>query len=78
MFTAKFWRATFERAAKTFVQAFGVAAALGEPGASVFALDWQGSAGIGLAAALASLVTSIVSAPMSGDPDSPSLVAGEK
>lgn len=73
MFTTKFWKQAFERAAKTFAQGFGAAALLGEPGTSVFAIDWQGSAGIGAAAALASLLMSIVSAP-AGEPESPSLV----
>ncbi|MDG4832439.1 holin [Solwaraspora sp. WMMD1047] len=72
MFTKKFWKGAGERLIKTFAQGFGIAAGLGEPGISVFNIDWQGAAGIGLGMALASLVTSIVSAPV-GEPASPSL-----
>lgn len=73
MFTSTFWKQATERAAKTFAQGFAVAALLGEPGTSVFAIDWQGAAGIAAAAGLASLVTSFVSLP-AGEPGSPSAV----
>ncbi|MGW4467461.1 holin [Micromonospora sp. NPDC004704] len=74
MFTSKFWKQAAERAGKTFAQAFGAAALLGEPATSVFNIDWQGAAGIAAAAALASLATSLVSAPV-GEPNSPSLTS---
>lgn len=73
MFTGTFWRQVLERLVKTFAQTFAAAALLGEPGTSVFAIDWQGAAGIALAAALGSLLTSLVSAPV-GQPASPSAV----
>lgn len=76
MFTGSFWKQVFERLVKTFAQTFAAAALLGEPGTSVFAIDWQGAAGIALAAALGSLLTSLVSAP-TGQPASPSAVTVE-
>ncbi|MFI5839468.1 holin [Catenuloplanes sp. NPDC051500] len=69
-----FWKQVGERAAKTAAQAFAVAAALGQPGASLFMLDWKAAAGIAGAAALASILTSIATAGV-GQPDSPSAVS---
>lgn len=73
MWQASFWKGAAERAVKTFAQAFAVAAGLGEPGVSVFGLDWRAAAGLAAAAALASLLTSIGSDAV-GPSGSPSLV----
>jgi hypothetical protein len=71
--TVGFWLSAGERALKTFAQVAVVALGLGEPGASVIGLDWQAGAGMAAAAALASLFTSVASAP-AGPKGSPSLV----
>lgn len=73
MFTKSFVKSAVERAVKTFAQAVAAAAALGDPGVSAFGLDWQGALGLGLAAALASVLSSVGSAPFGPD-GSPSVV----
>lgn len=62
MFSRTFGREVVERAVKTVVQAFLAATALGEPGVSVFGVDWRGALGLAAAAGIASVVTSLASA----------------
>lgn len=71
MFTGKFWVATFERAIKTFAQA--VLALLTGDGMGLLAVDWGTVASVGALAAVASVLTSIVSLGL-GPADSPSVV----
>lgn len=71
MFTKKFWRQTLERAVKTFAQA--IAALLVGDGVGVLDVQWGKVLSIGALAAIASVVTSIVSLPL-GEEDSPSAV----
>lgn len=71
MWTAKFWRETAERAIKTAAQA---ALAFFVVGQTVFTeIDWTVVAGGTAIAAIASVLTSLASAPF-GPGDSPSLV----
>lgn len=72
MFTVKFWKSAAERAAKSAAQA----ALLLWGGDQVFSAwdaNWPTLGGVALAAAVLSLLTSIVSAPF-GESESPSLV----
>lgn len=71
MFTRSFWRQTIERAIKTFAQAAG--ALLVGDGIGLLDVDWAKVASVGALAAVASIVSSIVSLPL-GEPDSPSAV----
>lgn len=74
MFTARFWKGALERAIKTFAQA-ELALVTGD-GMGVLDVDWRASASIGALAALASVLTSIVSLGI-GPENSPSLVQTE-
>ncbi|WP_319460100.1 holin [Micromonospora sp. RTP1Z1] len=74
MFTKKFWKAAAERAAKSAAQALLGLWAL--DGFNVLNADFKLGGGVAAGAAVLSLLTSVVSA-AGGDPDSPSLVAGE-
>lgn len=71
MWTAKFWKATGERAVKSVAQAaliyFGAGAL------DVWHTNWAAAAGIALSAGLLSVLTSVVSSRV-GDSSSPSLV----
>ncbi len=71
MWTSTFWKQALERAIKTFAQ--GSLALLAGDGLGVLDVDWGDVASVGALAAIASLLTSLVSAP-AGEPDSPSLV----
>lgn len=73
MWSRSFWKGLGERALKTFLGTFVAASSLGEPGASVFNIDWQGATGVALTATLVSAVMSLLSAP-AGPEGSPSLV----
>jgi hypothetical protein len=72
MFTAQFWVATAERAVKTFAQAFLSFIVVGTTG--LLTLDYGVAASVSGAAALASVLTSLVSSSINGP--GPSL-AGE-
>ncbi len=69
MFTKTFWAQAFERALKTFAQA--VLALLTGDGLGLLDVNWGTVASVAGLAALASVLTSIVSLPV-GEPDSPS------
>lgn len=71
MWTGTFWRQALERALKTFAQA--ALALLAGDGIGVLDINWGNLAAVGALAAVASILTSIVSAP-AGEPNSPSLV----
>lgn len=70
MYTGAFWANAFERAVKTFAQAL---AAFLVADVSVTDVDWDKGFGISATAAVISLLTSLVSAPL-GPTGSPSLV----
>jgi hypothetical protein len=72
MWTIKFWKQVLERAIKTAAQ--GIVAIIGVDGLGFLDIGLKQAALVGLFAALASVLTSIASAPLSGDPASPSLV----
>ena len=61
MFTALFWKDTFERLVKTFAQAL-LAIFLVAPQTNVVNFDWPSALGVAATAAVISLLTSIVSA----------------
>lgn len=73
LFTLDFWADTAERAVKTAAQFFLTAAALGDPGVSLFGLDWMAALGLAGAGALASLLTSVISAKVTNT-DSASII----
>ena len=60
MFTAVFWKDLTERALKTFVQAFVACLTVGVP---IYQLDLVEAAGMALTATVASVLTSLASAP---------------
>lgn len=76
MWTATFWKATLERAAKSAAQAFVLY--VGPSFADAWSVNWKTLGGLVLGAAALSVAMSLVSAKLAGDPDSPSLVSGEK
>ncbi|QIS38600.1 holin [Clavibacter capsici] len=59
MFTVPFWKAAGERAIKTFAQVLLAAIVVGQTG--FLDLDWAGVGSVAGVAALASVLTSIVS-----------------
>jgi hypothetical protein len=73
MFTVPFWKATAERAVKTFAQTALSFIVIGTTG--LLDLDWAVAGSVAGAAALASVLTSLVSTSVSGP--GPSL-AGEE
>ncbi|RKN38438.1 holin [Micromonospora endolithica] len=74
MFTSKFWKGAAERAAKSAAQALLGLWAL--DGFNVLTADFPLAGGVAAGAAVLSVLTSVVSA-AGGEPDSPSLVAGD-
>lgn len=72
MFTWIFWKQVLERAIKTFAQ--GGAALLVGDGIGVLEADWGKALSVAALAAVLSVLTSIVSAPVGPDKESPSLV----
>ncbi len=71
IWTASFWRQAAERAIKTAAQAGAAFFVVGSTG--VADVDWATVGGVAGAAAVASVLTSLASAPF-GPADSPSLV----
>lgn len=71
MFTKTFWKQALERAIKTAAQA--AAALLTANGTGLLDVDWGTVASVSGLAALASVLTSIVTSGV-GQPDSPSAV----
>ncbi len=72
MWTAKFWKETAERAIKSAAQA-AVGLFVGDVAFDIWQMDLKKSAGVVLAAALLSVLTSIATAGV-GAPNSPSAV----
>jgi hypothetical protein len=66
MFTVPFWKATAERAVKTFAQSFGAFIVLGTTG--LLDLDWATAASISGAATLLSVLTSVASSSSGSGP----------
>jgi len=73
MFTKKFWIESSERSLKTLAQTF-LSLAAAETLFNTFIADWQTLLGVSLGAAMLSYATSIVSANVGPQKDSPSLV----
>lgn len=73
MSTWSFWKQALERAVKTFAQVL-LAAATATAGLGLEDVGWPEALSVAGLAALASLLTSIVSLP-AGEGDSPSLVS---
>ncbi len=71
MFTKSFWKQALERAIKTAAQA--ASALLVGDGIGVLDVDWGNVASVAALAAVASVVSSLVTAGF-GEPDSPSAV----
>ena len=71
MLTATFWKAAAERAIKTAAQV--AASALTADGLGLLDVDWAAIGSVAGLAALASVLTSIVTAGV-GEPNSPSAV----
>jgi hypothetical protein len=74
MFTLTFWKAAFERAVKTFAQVALSYFVIGTTG--LLELDWVALGSVAGAGAVASVLTSIVSA--AATDGSPSLTSAEK
>ena len=75
MLTTKFWKATFERAVKTFAQAL-LATVTAAAGLGLEDIGWAEALSVAGLAVVASVLTSIVSLP-AGEPESPSLTRAE-
>lgn len=73
MWTSKFWKATAERAIKTFAQA--AVAALGAGYTGILEVDFASVVSVAALATVLSVLTSVASAG-AGEPGTPSLVAG--
>lgn len=57
LFTAMFWRQSLQRAIRTFAQ--GMLAVLGGSAFNVWSADWQNAVGVGMGAAVLSLLMSV-------------------
>lgn len=73
MLTAAFWGAALERGVKTVAQVLLSLFVVGEKLFNVYEFDWLSASGIAVGAFVISLLTSLVSAPVS-PAGSPSLV----
>ena len=71
IWTIGFWKGACERAIKTFAQAALAFFVVGETG--IADVDWATVGGVGLVAAIASVLTSLASAPF-GPAGTPSVV----
>lgn len=65
MYDKRFWLAAGERAAKTLAQAL-IAMFVG--GMTILTIDWQQALAVSVTAALVSLLTSLISAPLGSNP----------
>lgn len=68
MWTAEFWLAVAERALKTAAQVLLSLFFVGDVALDVFRFDWAPALGIVAGAVLVSVLTSILSAPVTGTP----------
>jgi hypothetical protein len=68
VWTAAFWLASAERAAKTAAQVLLSLFFVGDVALDVFRFDWLPALGIVAGAVLISVLTSILSAPVTGTP----------
>lgn len=75
MWTLGFWKESVERAVKTAAQTAVAFFVVGETG--VADVDWATVGSVAFVAAVASVLTSLASAPF-GPADSPSLVHGDE
>jgi hypothetical protein len=73
IWTSKFWKETAERAIKSFCQALIVMWS-SDVAFDFLEVDWQKTLGVAAGMAVLSVLTSIVSASVGPDKDSPSLV----
>jgi len=73
MWTAAFWKATFERAVKTLAQSLIAVLAVGQT--TILTVDWQQAGAVALTATALSVLTSIASS-TAGNPG-PSLATEE-
>jgi hypothetical protein len=76
MFTRTFWVATLERGLKTFGQAFAAVLTAGATG--LLDVGWIQALSVAGLATVVSVATSLGSARISGDDDSPSLVSDQR
>lgn len=65
MYDKRFWIAASERAAKTLAQAL-IAMFVG--GMTILTIDWQQALAVSVTAALVSILTSLISAPLGSNP----------
>lgn len=77
MRTRRFWVDAGERAAKSAAQALLLLWG-GDEVFSAWHADWRTAAGIAASAAVLSVLTSVGSARLAGDPASPSLTGGQR
>lgn len=77
MWTAAFWKDAAERAVKTAAQALLSLWLVGDVLFNIFTVDWGSALGVAAGAAVLSLLSSIVSAPV-GQPGSASVLSGDK
>jgi len=73
VFTAPFWKATFERAVKTLAQSLIAVLAVGHT--TILTVDWQQAMAVALTATALSVLTSIASS--TGGNPGPSLASEE-
>lgn len=76
MLTSTFWASTAERAVKTAAQALLSLWLIGDVAFNLLSVDWPAALGVSAGAAVVSVLTSLVSAPVA-DQGSPSLVREE-
>jgi len=72
----RFLKALLERAVKTFCQS--LATMLGTGAVGILEIGWKQALSVSATMTVLSILTSVGSARLSGDPESPSLVVGDK
>lgn len=77
MFTVPFWKDAGERALKTAAQALLSLWLVGDVALNLLAVEWGSALGVAAGAAVVSLLTSVVSAPV-GDAGTASLVSSAR